>query len=68
MVEWDPLTTILSEIGVSRSWVGIWKVETNFPEMRLSPMAPVLNTAFALYLLTVLYALRALFSFPEGLM
>ena len=48
MVERDPLTAILSEIGVSRSWVGIWKVETNFPEIRLSPMVPVSNRAFAL--------------------
>ena len=48
MVERDSLTAILSEIGVSRSWLGIWKVETNFPDMRLSPMLPVLNRAYAL--------------------
>ena len=65
MVERDPLTAILSEIWVSRSWVGIWKVETNFPDMRLSPMVPVSNRAFALFPLTVIYALRALFLFPE---
>ena len=66
MVEGDPLTAILSEIGVSRSGVEIWKVETNFPDMRLSPMVPVLKRAFALCPFTVMYALRALFSFPEG--
>ena len=66
MVERDPLTAILSEIGVSRSWVGIWKAETNFPEIRLSPMVPVSNRAFALCPLTVIYASRARFSFPEG--
>ena len=54
MVECDPLTAILSKIGVSRSWVGIWKVETNFPEIRLSPMVPVSNKAFALCPLTVI--------------
>ena len=66
MVERDPLTAMLSEIGASRSWVGIWKVETNFPEMRLSPMVPVSNKAFALRPFTVMYASRARFSFPEG--
>ena len=66
MVEGHPLTVILSEIGVSRSWVGIWKVETNFPDIRLSPMVPVSNKAFALCMLTVIYTLRALYSFPEG--
>ena len=66
MVERNPLTAILSEIGVSRSWVEIWKVETNFPEIRLSPMLPVSNKAFALCPLTVMYASRAWFSFPEG--
>ena len=66
MVKRDPLTAIFSVIGVSRSWVGIWKVETNFPEIRLSPMVPVSNKAFALWPLTVMYASRTRFSFPEG--
>ena len=66
MVERDPLTAILSEIGESRSWVEIWKVETNFPDIRLSPMVPVSNRAFALCPLTVTYASSAQFSFPEG--
>ena len=66
MVERDPLTAFLSEIGLSRSWVGIWKVEMNFPEKRLSSMVPVSNKAVALCPLTVMYASRARFSFPEG--
>ena len=68
MVERDPLTAIFSEIGVSRSWVGIWKVETNFPEMRLSPMVPVSNKAFTLCPFIVMYASRARFLIPEGRM
>ena len=66
MVERDPLTAIFRLIGVSSSLVGIWKVETHFPEMRLSPMVPVSNRAFALCPLTVIYASRALFLFPDG--
>jgi len=66
MVERDPLTAIFRLIGVLRSLVGIWKVDTNFPEMRLSPMVPVSNMAFALCPLTVMQASRALFSFPDG--
>ena len=53
MVERDPFTAIFRLMGVSRSLVGIWKVDMNFPEMRLSPMTPVSNGAFALCLLTV---------------
>ena len=66
MVERDSLTAILREIGVLRSWVGIWKVEMYFPDMRLSPMVSVSNKAFTLCPLTVIYASRAQFSFPEG--
>ena len=66
MVERDPLTAILSEIGGLRSWVAIWKVETKCPEMRLSPIVPLSNRAFALCPLTVMYAASAWFSFPEG--
>ena len=51
---------------MSRSWVGIWKIEMNFPDIRLSRMVPVSNKAFALCLLTVIYASRARFSFLEG--
>jgi len=66
MVERDTLTVIFKLIGVSRSFVGIWKVETNFPEMRLSSMVPVSNRAFALCPLTLMCPSRALFSFPDG--
>jgi len=54
MVERDPLTAIFRLIEVSRSLVGIWKVDTNFPEMRLSLMVPVSNRVFALWPLTVM--------------
>jgi len=54
MAERDPLTAIFRLIGVLRSLVGIWKIDTNFPEMRLSPMVPVSNRAFALCPLTVM--------------
>jgi len=54
MVEWDPLTAIFEQIGVARSWEGIWKVDTNFSEMWLSPLVPVSNRAFALCPLTVM--------------
>jgi len=54
MVERDPLTAIFRLIRVLRVLVGIWKVDTNFPEMRFSPMVPVSNRAFALCLLTVM--------------
>jgi len=54
MVEPDPLTAIFRLMGVSGSLVGIWKVDTNFPEMRLSPMVSVSNRAFALWPLTVM--------------
>jgi len=54
MVELAPLTAIFKLRGVSRSLVGIWKVDTSFPKMRLSPMVPLSNRAFALCLLTVM--------------
>jgi len=54
MLERDHLTEILRLIGVSRSFVGIWKVDTNFPDIRLSHMVPVSNRAFALCALTVM--------------
>ena len=54
VVERDSWTSILGLMGVSRSLVGIWKVDTNFPEMTLSPMVPVSNRALALCPLTVL--------------
>ena len=44
----------------------IWKVETNFPDIRLSPIVPVSNSAFALCPLTVTLASRVLFPLPEG--
>ena len=65
-MERNSLTAIFRLIEVCRSWVGIWKVETNFPDMRLSPIVPVSNRAFALWPLTVTYASRALFPLPEG--
>jgi len=49
MVERDPRTAMFRLIGVLRSMVGLWKVDMNFPEKRLSPMVPVLNRACALY-------------------
>ena len=51
---------------MSRSSVGIWNVEMNFPDSRLSPMVPVSNRAFAFWPFTVTYASRALFPLPEG--
>ena len=54
IVERDPLTAIFRLVGVSRSLVGIWKIEMNIPEIRLSPMVPVSNSAFALWPLTVM--------------
>jgi len=54
MVERDPLTALSRLIGILRSLVGIWKVDTNFPEMSLSPMVPVLKRAFALCPFTVI--------------
>jgi len=54
MVVRDPLPLIFRLIEVSRSLVGICMSDTNFPEMRLSPMVPLLNRAFALCPLTVL--------------
>jgi len=53
MVEWDPLTAIFRLIGVLRSLVGIWKVDTNFPEIRLSLIVPVSNRVLAWSPLTV---------------
>ena len=64
MLERDPLTAILRLMGGTRSWVGIWWVVTNFPDIRLSPMVPVSNRAFALWPLTVMYASRALEDVP----
>jgi len=63
MVECDPWTAIFGLRGVSRCLVGIWKVDTNFPEMRLSPMVPVSNRAFGLCPLTVMESLRLCFCF-----
>ena len=54
MVERDHLTANLRLIGVSRSLVGIWKIDTNFAEIRVSPMVFVSNRAFALCPLTVM--------------
>jgi hypothetical protein len=42
------------------------KVETNFPDMRLSPIVPVSNRAFALCPFTVMYASRVLASALGG--
>jgi len=54
MVERDPLTASFRLTGGLRSLVGIWKVDMNFPEMRLSPMVPVSNRGLALCPLTVM--------------
>jgi len=53
-VERHPLTATFRLIVVSRSLVGIWKVDPNFPETRLSLMVPVSNRVFALSPLTVM--------------
>jgi hypothetical protein len=47
MVDLDFFTTIFREIGTLRFLVGIQFVDTNYPKMRLLPIVPVSNTAFA---------------------
>jgi len=54
MVERDPLTAILRQIELTVSLVEIWTVDTNCPEMRLSPVVPVSNRAFSLSPLMVM--------------
>jgi len=54
MVERDPLTAIFRLIGVSRSLVGIFKVDRSFPEMRISAMVHVSNRVLALCLSSVM--------------
>ena len=53
-------------IGVSRSRVGLWQLEMNFPDIILSPMVSVSNRDFALWPLTVTEASRAMFPLPES--
>jgi hypothetical protein len=46
-VDLDPLTAIFEKIGTLMVLVTILLVDTNFPEMKLSPIVPVSNSAFA---------------------
>ena len=54
MVDRDPFTAILRAIGFSRASVASLWVDTNYPEMRLSPIVPVLKSALAWCPLTMM--------------
>jgi hypothetical protein len=64
MVDLDPFTAIFREIETSRFSVAIQFVDTNFPEMKLSPIVPVLNSAFTWCPLTMIYASSVICSIP----
>jgi hypothetical protein len=66
MVDLNPLTAIFKEIGTSRFPVAILFVDIHFPDMRLSLIVPVSNSALAWYPFTITYASSVICSVPLG--
>jgi hypothetical protein len=66
LVDFNPFIAILREIATSRPLVVIQFVDTNFSEITLSPIVPILDATFAWCPLTMRYALSVIFSVPLG--
>jgi hypothetical protein len=66
MVDLDSFTTSFGEIGTLRFLVVIRFVETNFPEMTLSPIVTVSNSTVAWCPLTMTHASTVICSVPLG--